>query len=899
MSTMASQSRPALDPAGLDAHGAVAPAGALRAAWLLTRLRWRRLTNQLATAYRFGKKKDPAARRGTARKSRAGWLLTGFVVICMFGNVLNLSYQSLTHMEKGLGTVEIKKTPRGWLGIQMGQVTEEVAQRLGIRPAHGVLVTGTIAGSAARTGGLLAGDVILQIDGREIKDYAELSRIIAGLAPGKTIELLIVRGGKLQRLGIQVETNPSDRNPAFRRAPPAPGSVLASGVLNGVTLEVSLLLLAAVFITIASREISRPEWDLEWLVTVPLPLSTLLGARLAERTVTNAAGLLTLGPFLTVLALHCGYRWSAPLIGIGAMLGLLLIVATVQTVVDTGLRLWLPTGSLKNLQALISVFGVLPLFLAMPMAMHDSGFMFDIAATLPGWLNWLPPALVARAIAAADAGSAAHWIALALAEILAVVAIGYALLYRQLRYGVAAGGEGIARVPRTAPRAPVPASATRSALSVVQRRELLLLRRDRTFMAQTLVFPVVMVGAQVFINAGGNLLGRAITHPETLATIAFGLGAYTLMASAMQTLNAEGRALWILYCVPRPLEFVLWQKAKLWAAVATLYAAVVFAVAIGLAGHVTPQFAASAAIVLAGVPIFAVIATALGVFACDPLAEEVQRRVRVAYVYLYMVLASLYAYAVYATTLWQRGALMILSALLAAALWQKARDQFDYLLDPSASPPARVSVADGMMAALLFFVLQGLVLGFFIGIKAAISPAAMLWISFCTAGAVTYAAVRFIYWRAGTQGVPRIVGANLRGALPWGVAGGVAAALGGIAYIVVASSLGVLPRAPHPSLAAALWLAPLAILAAPLFEEFIFRGLIFGGLRRTLGPIAATLASAGIFAIVHPPGSFIPVFGMAVCAAFVYERTRMLAAPMLVHAIYNAVVLGFQWGIMQ
>ena len=59
--------------------------------------------------------------------------------------------------------------------------------------------------------------------------------------------------------------------------------------------------------------------------------------------------------------------------------------------------------------------------------------------------------------------------------------------------------------------------------------------------------------------------------------------------------------------------------------------------------------------------------------------------------------------------IWQRAALMILTALVAMALWQKARDQFDYLLDPSASPPPRVSVADGLIAALLFFVLQGLV----------------------------------------------------------------------------------------------------------------------------------------------------------------------------------------------
>ena len=77
--------------------------------------------------------------------------------------------------------------------------------------------------------------------------------------------------------------------------------------------------------------------------------------------------------------------------------------------------------------------------------------------------------------------------------------------------------------------------------------------------------------------------------------------------------------------------------------------------------------------------------------------------------YLYMLLVSLYVYAIYAADISARAAIVILTALVAMALWQKARDRFDYLLDPSASPPPRVSLADGLIAALLFFVLQGLV----------------------------------------------------------------------------------------------------------------------------------------------------------------------------------------------
>jgi membrane protease YdiL (CAAX protease family) len=93
------------------------------------------------------------------------------------------------------------------------------------------------------------------------------------------------------------------------------------------------------------------------------------------------------------------------------------------------------------------------------------------------------------------------------------------------------------------------------------------------------------------------------------------------------------------------------------------------------------------------------------------------------------------------------------------------------------------------------------------------------------------------------------------------------------------------------------WVFLLAVLLAPLCEEFIFRGLLFGGLRRSAGFVPAMLMSAALFAIVHPPVSMLPVFGLGLCTAFAYERSKGLLAPMLVHAVYNAAVLGYQMSL--
>ena len=560
---------------------------------------------------------------------------------------------------------------------------------------------------------------------------------------------------------------------------------------------------------------------------------------------------------------------------------------------------------LRNLHAAISIVSPLPILLVTSMGLPDNTLVLGWAGAMPDWVGWLPGGLAVRALAAADGAGSARWLALMAAEVAAVTAIGFLLLRHQMRNGVVALGlREAARHPavRTRPAAAPAGRSGPTLLSPVQRRELRLLGRDRSFMVQTLLLPLMMVGAQLILNVHNDIFAAGLRSPSHLAAIAFGLAAYTLMFSAFQTLNAEGQSLWILFCVPHSLESILRQKAQLWGAAATLYALAVFCVAIAVARDVSWQLAGCAVVVLAGVPIFSVIATALGVFGCDPLEQDVQKRVRVTYLYLYMLLASFYAYAIYASGVWQRAAAMVLTALVALALWQKARDRLPYLLDPTAAPPARVSLADGLIAALMFFVVQAVVALMEVG-SGHILTAGMVWVAFAVAGALTVGAMRLIYWRAGTAEVPRVLGPRVATAALWGLGGGAAAAAGGIVYITAARAF-----AWFPALRAAghladpvtlLWLGSLAVVAAPIFEEFIFRGLIFGGLRRSLGFPAAALASAAIFAIVHAPASVVPVFGLGLAAALVYERTRMLAGPMIVHATYNAVVVAFQWNLLQ
>ncbi|MBI5499749.1 MAG: CPBP family intramembrane metalloprotease [Deltaproteobacteria bacterium] len=670
--------------------------------------------------------------------------------------------------------------------------------------------------------------------------------------------------------------------------------------LVAVQIQTGFLLLATIVLGIGSRELSRPEWDLEWLVTLPLSLRGLLGVRIVERTVVNASGWLALWTFLTTLAKRQGFGAASPLAGMAGTLPLLLISGVVRTVFDTGLRVVLRSGSLRNLQALLSIAGLLAFWLAL-FAPSGSSLLADAADAAPSWVEWLPSSLAVRALA--GSGGAA-WTAAGVlaAETGLVLAAGALLLRRLLRSGVVAAGsrESVrTAVGRGSSGSAAGASAAvvvrvRRWISPLQGRELRLLARDRAFLVQTLILPLLIVGMQFVLNSRAGSAAAVFGAPQHLAAVAFGAAAYMLMFSAFQTLNAEGPALWLLFSFPRPLDAMVRDKARLWGVIATSIAAAVLVIGAVTARAPLAATVVPAAIVLAGIPIYATIATSLGVFACNPLATDVRRRVRPDYLYLYMLLASFYAFAIYTPDLWPRVVLVVLSLLLALALWQKAKDRLPLLLDPGAVARSEVSLSDGLIAAMLFFVLQGVVA--LMALSAGAEPgASTALVIFTLAGALTWGLVRYVMWRHKTTGVPAFLGAGAGRAVFWGLAGGAAAILAGLAYVWI------LPRTPwFPEDAAPLLrvapgidpaLAVLAVAGAPIFEEWIFRGLVFGGLRRSYGPWRAALASAAIFAVMHPPLAVVPVFLVGLCAAAAYQRAGILLAPVLVHALYNGALL--------
>jgi len=85
---------------------------------------------------------------------------------------------------------------RGWLGVHMQDVTDEAAERLGMKPARGALVVGIDEKGPAKPAGIEPDDVIVKFDGKEIKQMRDLPRAVAETPPGKQVIVLIIRKGK-------------------------------------------------------------------------------------------------------------------------------------------------------------------------------------------------------------------------------------------------------------------------------------------------------------------------------------------------------------------------------------------------------------------------------------------------------------------------------------------------------------------------------------------------------------------------------------------------------------------------------------------------------------------------------------------------------------------------------
>jgi serine protease Do len=111
---------------------------------------------------------------------------------------------------------------RGWLGVQIQPVTDEIAEGLNLKDKKGALVADVTDKSPALSAGIKTGDTIVKVGSDEISDPRDLAKKVARYAPGKSVDVTLIRGGKTETIPVTLGKMPGEDQMANANKPAAP-----------------------------------------------------------------------------------------------------------------------------------------------------------------------------------------------------------------------------------------------------------------------------------------------------------------------------------------------------------------------------------------------------------------------------------------------------------------------------------------------------------------------------------------------------------------------------------------------------------------------------------------------------------------------------------------------------
>jgi serine protease Do len=127
-------------------------------------------------------------------------------IISPSGGSIGLGFSIPSELAQGVVAQlrQFGETRRGWLGVRIQPVTDDVAESLGMTKAEGALIAGVIKPGPVADGTLQAGDVVKEFNGKKIVEMRDLPRMVADTAVGQEVELLISRKGTDQRVKVKL-----------------------------------------------------------------------------------------------------------------------------------------------------------------------------------------------------------------------------------------------------------------------------------------------------------------------------------------------------------------------------------------------------------------------------------------------------------------------------------------------------------------------------------------------------------------------------------------------------------------------------------------------------------------------------------------------------------------------
>lgn len=119
-------------------------------------------------------------------------------IISPSGGSIGIGFSVPTELAQNIFTQlrEFGETRRGWLGVRIQPVTDDISESLGMTEAKGALVAGIIKGGPVDNGSIETGDVIIRFDGKDVDEMRDLPRVVAESPVGKAVDVVLLRDGK-------------------------------------------------------------------------------------------------------------------------------------------------------------------------------------------------------------------------------------------------------------------------------------------------------------------------------------------------------------------------------------------------------------------------------------------------------------------------------------------------------------------------------------------------------------------------------------------------------------------------------------------------------------------------------------------------------------------------------
>jgi hypothetical protein len=632
-----------------------------------------------------------------------------------------------------------------------------------------------------------------------------------------------------------------------------------------------------------NRDLAVLDADVESLLSLPISPWTIYLSKVIERTVLSLGWLILL-PFYGWVLWLWGYRFSLLFLALFFTLVTNSMLAAAQFALELLCRRIVPVTSLNRIQAVATLLGSLLLI---------ANFLFPtlLASEKMGMAVSLPPdfPLILERIGSVAcylptafplnlcAFYSAKLLALHALEILIVATATLAIVEWSAKRGLEAVHSG-----RASARIRPKKHGSSRLFTGIAAKDLIMLRRDGRVLANLIgaLFPVV-----VFL-----LFPNIRSFPMLSGAVSLWVGFLVLMGGAPNALLHERGSLWLLYTVPQSFKKILLHKALLWTSLAFSMFLLVLGLQNLLFGADRRADLISIVWALATLPLAGIFCVSLGILGTDTTTEETARRIKEEYLGIAM-LSFLIPMVLILPGWWIKLCCLLLFGAMAAAWWQKAEEQFDYLLDPTALPPPRLHAADGLTAAILFFIVsKALAIGLLLKFTMAQTTAFV--ISYAVSAAIT---TGVLLSELRSQKVSIRSSLSLLRKEGWLqnaglIAGGIVMSYG-IAYVWTH----LLPSIPFfrdfaaPQHDTGFFVVLLRVVMAPVFEEFLFRGILFGALRQRWGFWPSAALSSVIFAMLHSPSLFVVMLIQGMILAAAYDRSKMLATPILIRAILGAI----------